>query len=157
LADRAPSLLIVCLGNICRSPMAEGALRLAAREAGLVLTVDSAGTGNWHVGEAPDPRARAEMKRHGIDIGALRARQVGPLDFSRFDYLFAADRQNLADLQRLAPTGSRARLHLLLDWVPGREGSDVADPYFGDEDGFAATREDVFAAAAAIVRRLAQD
>lgn len=129
-------------------------MRAAAAAAGLAVKVDSAGTGKWHIGEAPDPRARAEMKRRGIDIGALRARQVRPLDFSGFDLIFAADRQNLADLERLAPPRARAGLHLLMDWVPGREGSDVADPFFGEEDGFAATWADVNAAAAAIVQRL---
>lgn len=150
-----PSILVVCLGNICRSPLAEAALRDAADRAGLSLDVDSAGTGDWHVGHPPDPRARAEACRHGLDMSHYRARQVSPGDFTRFTHILALDSSNLADLRKIAPLDTTANVSLLLDWVPGREGQSVADPYFGDSDGFAQTWRDVGAAAKAIVSRLA--
>lgn len=105
-----PSVLFVCLGNICRSPLAEGALRAAAVRAGLDLTVDSAGTGGWHAGDPPDRRAQAAARRHGTDISGLRARQVRPEDFRKFDHVFALDRQNLQDLQAIAPADATAEL-----------------------------------------------
>jgi protein-tyrosine phosphatase len=150
-----PSLLFVCLGNICRSPLAEGALRAAAARRGLELTVDSAGTGGWHAGEAPDRRAQATARRHGVDVSRLRARQVTPEDFRHFDHVIALDHDNLADLRALAPADATAKLSLLLDWVPGRAGQAVADPWFGDEAGFETTWADVSAAARAIADRLA--
>ncbi|WP_226634544.1 low molecular weight protein-tyrosine-phosphatase [Brevundimonas poindexterae] len=149
-----PSLLFVCLGNICRSPLAEGALRHVARQQGLALRLDSAGTGDWHVGHPPDPRAIAAARRNGVDISDLRARQVTADDFTRFDHILALDRQNLADLRRLAPAGSTARLTLLLDHVPGREGQGVADPYTGTAADFDQTWADVTAAAAGLVQTL---
>lgn len=148
------SLLFVCLGNICRSPLAEGALRAEAARRGLELTVDSAGTGGWHAGEAPDRRAQATARRHGVDVSGLRARQVTPDDFRRFDHVIALDHKNLADLRALAPADATARLSLLLDWVPGREGQAVADPWFGDEAGFETTWADVSAAARALAAAL---
>jgi protein-tyrosine phosphatase len=149
-----PSLLFVCLGNICRSPLAEGALRAAAARRGLELTVDSAGTGGWHAGEAPDRRAQATARRHGVDLSGLRARQVTPDDFRRFDHVIALDHDNLANLRALAPADATARLSLLLDWVPGRAGQAVADPWFGDEAGFETTWADVTAAARALADAL---
>lgn len=146
-----PSVLVVCLGNICRSPLAEAAFRRAAADAGLALHVDSAGTGAWHVGKAPDRRAQATALRHGIDISRYRARQVVTQDFARFDHVFALDADNLADLRRMAAAGSPARVGLLLDLVPGRAGQSVADPYYGDEAGFEETWADVDAAARAFV------
>jgi protein-tyrosine phosphatase len=98
-----PSLLFICLGNICRSPLAEGALRQAARQQGLALRLDSAGTGHWHIGRPPDPRAIAAARRNGMDISDLRARQVTADDFTRFDHILALDPQNLADWRRQAP------------------------------------------------------
>ena len=149
-----PSLLFVCLGNICRSPLAEGALRAEAARAGVAVTVDSAGTGDWHAGEAPDPRAIAVAGRHGVDLSGLRARQVRAEDFRRFDHVIALDHRNLADLRRLAPADAMAALSLLLDWVPGREGQGVVDPWFGDAAGFDVTWAEVTAAARALVGRL---
>ena len=148
-------VLFVCLGNICRSPLAEAALRHHAQEADLDVIVDSAGTGSWHIGKGPDPRSRAEARRHGIDIGHYRARQVSPADFARFDRIIAMDAQNLADLEALAPADARGQLSLLLDHVPGREGEDVEDPYFGGEEGFAITWDQVRRAADTLVRELA--
>jgi protein-tyrosine phosphatase len=150
---RDGSVLFVCLGNICRSPLAELAMRLAAAEAGLDLHIDSAGTGDWHVGRPPDPRARAEAARHGHDIGHYRARQVDKADFLRFDHIIALDTSNRSDLQRLCPPTARANLSLLLDHVPGREGEDVFDPYYGAAAGFAETWADVSAGTAALAAR----
>ncbi|HRO33565.1 MAG TPA: low molecular weight protein-tyrosine-phosphatase, partial [Brevundimonas sp.] len=130
------SVLFVCLGNICRSPLAEAALRDEARRRRLDLIVDSAGTGDWHAGEPPDPRAQAAAARNGVDISTLRARQVTKGDFRRFTHIVALDEQNLADLKRLAPADATATLSLLLDHVPGRQGQGVVDPWFGDEAGF---------------------
>lgn len=144
------SVLFVCLGNICRSPLAEAAMRAAAARAGLTMTIDSAGTGNWHVGSPPDPRAQAMAQRHGIDIGGYRGRQVTAADFNRFDHIFALDSDNLKNLRAIAPADGTASLRLLMDVVSGREGTDVADPYFGDEAGFETTWSDVSRAAAAL-------
>jgi protein-tyrosine phosphatase len=151
-----PSVLFVCLGNICRSPLAEAALRAEAERAGLALHVESAGTGDWHIGSPPDPRARATALRHGIDISGYRGRQVTAADFHAFDHIFALDGDNLKNLRRIAPADGTAKLGLLMDLVPGREGSGVTDPYFGDDAGFEITWDDVTRAAQALVQRLAQ-
>jgi protein-tyrosine phosphatase len=151
------SVLFVCLGNICRSPLAEAALREEAARLGLDVEVDSAGTGDWHIGHPPDRRAAAVASRNGVDISHLRARQVTPGDFDRFDHIVALDRQNLADLSGMQPPGTRARLSLLLDHVEGREGDAVADPYEGDESHFDLTWADVTAGAQALARRIAAD
>lgn len=152
-----PSILFVCLGNICRSPLAEGALRVEAARLKLDLIVDSAGTGNWHAGEPPDARAVAVAARHGVDISGLRARQVRRADFRRFTHVIALDYDNLADLRRLAPPDAAAELSLLLDHVPGREGQAVADPWFGDATGFDTTWADVTAGARALAERFTRD
>ena len=148
------SVLFVCLGNICRSPLAEAALRAEAEQAGLDIVVDSAGTGDGHVGDAPDPRAQAVARRHGIDISGYRGRQVKPADFHRFTHIFALDSDNLANLRRIRPADGTASLSLLMDLVPGREGSGVTDPYYGDDAGFDITWDDVTRATRAIVVRL---
>lgn len=149
-----PAILFVCLGNICRSPLAEAAFRQAAESAGLDVMIDSAGTGDWHAGHAPDPRALVTAQRHGIDIGHYRARQVRHSDFTDFTHIFALDHANLGELERIAPDDDRAKLALLLDLVKGREGQGVTDPYFGDAAGFDQTWADVTAAAQALVMLL---
>jgi protein-tyrosine phosphatase len=149
-----PSVLFVCLGNICRSPLAEAALREEAKRLGLEIEIDSAGTGDWHVGHPPDPRAMAVAKRNGVDISHLRARLVTADDFQRFDHVVALDAQNLADLRRLRPASSKAKLSLLLDYVEGREGQAVADPYHGSDEHFDATWADVTAGTKALVRSI---
>jgi protein-tyrosine phosphatase len=152
--DSTPAILFVCLGNICRSPLAEAAFRAEAERAGLAAHIDSAGTGDWHVGSPPDPRAQAIARRHGMDISYYRGRQVGPEDFRRFTHIFALDAENLRNLRRIAPDGHRAHLSLLMDMVPGRAGEGVRDPYFGGNEGFDETWRDVTAAARALIAML---
>lgn len=148
-----PSILFVCLGNICRSPLADGVLRHRVRQLGLGWTIDSAGTGGWHAGEPPDRRAMAIAKAHGVDIAGLRAREVQRADFERFDLILAMDHDNLAGLKAIAPPDARAELCLALDLVAGREGEPVADPYYGDADGFGVTWADAQAIADAVLQR----
>lgn len=135
---RTVRILFVCLGNICRSPTAEGVLRaLAAREAPeLVLEIDSAGTAGYHIGEAPDPRTRAAALRRGYDLSALRARVVEPQDFERFDLILAMDRENLRALRRRAPAALHERLRLFLEFAAADSPEDVPDPYYGGANGF---------------------
>src|SRR5690554_2977830 len=112
------NLLVVCLGNICRSPMAEGALRAHLDGAGLEhVRVDSAGTGDWHVGNPPDSRAIATAARHGVDISGQRARQLHQDDYRRFDWVLCADLQNLSDVRARQPEGASARIDLLTRWA----------------------------------------
>tara|TARA_R110000824_G_scaffold77312_4_gene195589 strand:+ start:1176 stop:1640 length:465 start_codon:yes stop_codon:yes gene_type:complete len=144
------SVLFVCLGNICRSPLAEAALRQECADAGLNLIIDSAGTGEWHVGQPPDERAQAAAARNGVEIGHLRARQVRASDFRDFDHIIALDNQNLSDLTAMMPASGVANLSLLFDHVAGRAGEDVADPYYGGEEGFDQTWNEVTAAARTI-------
>lgn len=149
-----PSVLFVCLGNICRSPLAEAAMRQQARRIGLTVEVDSAGTGAWHVDEAPDRRAQAVALQNGVDISGYRARQVRKADFRRFTHIVALDSSNLQGLRLLIPADATAQLSLLLDHVAGRQGEGVADPYYGDAAGFAVTWADVSAGAEALCRKL---
>ncbi|MEC9406752.1 MAG: low molecular weight protein-tyrosine-phosphatase [Pseudomonadota bacterium] len=149
-----PAVLFVCLGNICRSPLAEAAFRLECQRLGLALQVDSAGTGDWHVGKPPDPRAQAVAARNGVDISGYRARQVCDTDYQRYTHIVALDKDNLADLHAIAPPAVSAELSLLLDHVAGRQGDSVADPYFGDDEGFDVTWADVTAGAQALAKHL---
>ena len=128
---------MVCLGNICRSPMAEGVLRSVAEEQGLDVEIDSAGTGNYHVGETPDPRAIETMKINRLDISGLRARQLVPADLEYFDRIFVMDLSNLRNTLRLAQNETqRNKVSLLMDEVfPGRD-VEVPDPWFGGPQGF---------------------
>ena len=142
-----PAVLFVCLGNICRSPLAEAAFRQEAERRGLDVEIDSAGTGSWHIGDPPDRRAQAVALRHGVDISGYRGRQVKADDFRRFTHVIALDRDNLADLKRIQPSDGTARLMLLLDAVEGRRGKSVADPYYGDDKDFDVTWADAVAGA----------
>ncbi|GLV26599.1 low molecular weight protein-tyrosine-phosphatase [Sphingobium sp. Cam5-1] len=148
------SVLFVCLGNICRSPLAEAALRAEAERADLSMEIDSAGTGDWHVGSPPDKRAQAVALRNGIDISTYRGRQVTAQDFHRFDHIFALDGENLKNLRRIRPSDGTADLRLLMDLIPGREGTSVTDPYFGEDEGFDETWDDVTRAARALIKLL---
>jgi protein-tyrosine phosphatase len=131
------SVLLVCLGNICRSPMAEGAVRKALDAAGLAhVATDSAGTSGWHAGGPPDPRAVKAALMRDIDIAHQRARQVEQEDFHRFDMVLAMDGANYARLKTMQPEGSPAQLRMFMEFaveVPVRE---VPDPYYGGEEGF---------------------
>ncbi len=136
--EHKTGVLFVCLGNICRSPMAEGAFRVAAQERGLAVLVDSAGTASYHLGHEPDPRAIAVARAHGIDIAGQSARQIDREDFYRFSHIIAMDRANLEALRSKAPRDGTARLAMLLDALEGRRGEPVADPYYGDAAAFEA-------------------
>ncbi|WP_247661130.1 low molecular weight protein-tyrosine-phosphatase [Ideonella alba] len=131
-------VLMVCTGNICRSPTAEGVLRALAAQAGWRqrLEVDSAGTTAYHVGEPPDERSQAHALRRGYDLSAQRARQVQDEDFRRFDWILAMDRGHLRELRDRAPVLVHDRIRLLLDFAPGLAGRDVPDPYYGGATGF---------------------
>ena len=131
------SILFVCLGNICRSPTAEGLMLNHLAAAGLAerIRVDSAGIGGWHTGEPPDRRAIAAARKHGVDLTSLRARQVGKSDFSDFDLIVGMDRQNVDDLRRLAPKQSTARIGLWLTEALGRP-DEVPDPYYENDRAF---------------------
>ena len=144
------SFLFVCTGNICRSPLAELAMRREARERGLELDIDSAATGRWNLGEAPDPRACVIASRQGLDASTLRSRLVTVDDFSRFDPIIALDRSHLTVLKKMQPRTSKSHLSLMLDHIPTRMGQDVIDPYYGPDEGFVRTWEDVEAACAAL-------
>ena len=132
------AVLFVCLGNICRSPTAEGVFRhLLAQEAPeLRVEVDSAGTAAYHIGSAPDVRTQRAALARGIDLSGLRARQVAPGDFARFDLILAMDRDNLRELRAMAPEDSRARLRLFLEYAPELGRLEVPDPYYRDTSGF---------------------
>jgi len=131
-------VLMVCLGNICRSPTAEAMLRKKVREAGLDdrIEVDSAGTADYHVDSPPDRRAVAHGEKRGLAMKTLRGRQVERADFDRFDFVLAMDDDNLADLQRIRPAGSHAKVALLLTYAAGAGAREVPDPYYGGADGF---------------------
>jgi len=131
-------VLFVCLGNICRSPTAEGVLRsIAARESPeLDLQIDSAGTADYHVGEPPDRRTVAAAKRRGYDLSSLRARQVRAEDFRRFDYVLAMDRANLSELESRRLSDATATLSLFMGFAPDRGYDEVPDPYYGGVEDF---------------------
>jgi protein-tyrosine phosphatase len=131
-------VLFVCLGNICRSPTAEGVLRHLVVQAApnLKIEIDSAGTADYHIGAPPDLRSRRAASRRGIDISGLRARQVTEDDFVRFDLILAMDRENLRELEAMKPANSRASLKLFLEYAPDLNLRDVPDPYYRDAGAF---------------------
>ncbi len=129
-------ILFFCMGNICRSPTAEGVMRAKLAAAGLAAEVDSAGTHGYHTGEPPDGRSQAHALRRGYDLSRLRARQLVAADFERFDLVLAMDDDNLAQAARLCPPARRERLRLLMDYAPAADSAHVPDPYYGGPDGF---------------------
>jgi protein-tyrosine phosphatase len=132
------SILMVCMGNICRSPTAEGVLRHLVQQEGLQdeVHIDSAGTLDYHVGSPPDARSRRHALARGYDLSSLRARQVERADFERFDLVLAMDWQNLEELEALCPPAHRHKLKRLMEFAPVGLGEVVADPYYGGRDGF---------------------
>lgn len=130
-------VLFVCLGNICRSPTAEGVFRHYVKQAGLdgKVTIDSAGTADWHIGKTPDPRTIKAAAKRGYDLSALQGRQAVAEDFHKFDLILAMDESNLTNLQAIQPADSKAELALYLPRL-GQETREVPDPYYGGEDGF---------------------
>ncbi len=131
-------ILFVCLGNICRSPIAEGIFRHVAAQRGFAekFEVDSAGLGSWHIGNPADDRAQAAMRIRGIDISASRARRIAPEDFETFDLILAMDRSNRDHLFKLAPKQHHHKIRLLLDYAPNLSVHEIPDPFFGETDGF---------------------
>ena len=132
------TVLFVCLGNICRSPTAHGVFQSMVDDGGMgeLIEVDSCGTGEWHVGEAPDRRATAKAAKRGYDLSDLRARQFETADFSRFDYILAMDVKNLATLKDMRPQNHPGHLGLFLSFAENVELKEVPDPYYGGANGF---------------------
>ena len=149
-------ILFVCLGNICRSPTAEAVLRgVLAREAPeLAITVDSAGTSNYHLDSPPDRRSQAAARQREYDLSGLRARQVRAEDFAAFDLILAMDRNNLEELLRRAPKSARGKIQLFLDYAPEQALREVPDPYYGGPTGFEDVLDLIEAAARGLLRRL---
>lgn len=148
------SILFVCLGNICRSPTAKAVFDHRFERAGLRLTTDSAGTAAYHAGSPPDPRAVAAARDWGMDISGEMARVVTRADFRHFDRIYAMDRTNLADLQRMAPADASARIDLVMKLAPGYGMDEVPDPYYGSPEGFSRVLDMLAAAADALVDEL---
>ncbi|HZQ61568.1 MAG TPA: low molecular weight protein-tyrosine-phosphatase [Casimicrobiaceae bacterium] len=159
--DKAPvpaarSVLFVCMGNICRSPTAEAVFRATAQREGIAhhLFIDSAGTGNWHVGEAPDRRAAAAAQKRGYDMNSKRGRQVSEEDFARFGWIFAMDEDNLRRLEELRPPAFEGHLGLFLDLLDDADVREVPDPYYGGPQGFEHVLDLIERASEALIARL---
>lgn len=148
-------VLMVCLGNICRSPTAHGIMESLIEKAGLSddIVVDSAGTGDWHIGRAPDPRTQEAAKRRGYDLSHLRARQVTPADLDEYDWVIAMDLKNRQNLLAMANDTNRDRITLLLEHA-GQSDGEVPDPYYGGEEGFEQVLDMVETACAALLERI---
>ncbi|GGP27424.1 low molecular weight protein-tyrosine-phosphatase [Silvimonas amylolytica] len=151
-------VLFVCTGNICRSPTADGVMRQLVRKAGLQerVDIDSAGTDDYHVSEAPDRRAQQHARKRGYDLSFLRARQVHKPDFSQFDLILAMDKGHFTRLERQCPAEYRDRLKMFLDFAAGQAGKDVPDPYYGGPDGFEHVLDLVEAGCDGLVKHIEQ-
>ena len=149
-------VLFVCLGNICRSPTAQGVFAQFVDHSDLShrIAVDSCGTADWHTGKAPDERAIAAAAERNYDLSALRARQITSEDFNRFDYILAMDESNLRALVERCPADYHGHLSLLLDFYPGAGMSEVPDPYYGAADGFARVLDLIEGASAGLLRAI---
>ena len=137
MSYQTQSVLFVCMGNICRSPTAEAVFRYYARQSGLDLLIDSAGTLDYHSGDKPDGRARKAGERRGYDFSSIRARKVTSEDFERFDLILAMDKDNYRNLMALAPEDADSgKVQLFLDYAPNSRYQEVPDPYYGGAKGF---------------------
>jgi len=156
--DPAAAVLFVCLGNICRSPTAEGVFRAALKQVGMAdrIVADSAGLGDWHVGSPPDRRAILAAQRRGYDLTKLRARQVELADFARFGWILAMDRAILRELEELRPAEFAGHLGLFLDFAPELGVHEVPDPYYGGQEGFERVLDLVEAASARLIDEMRQ-
>ena len=153
--DDPISILFVCMGNICRSPLAQGIFQSVVHEQRLAdrFMVDSAGTGGWHVGDPPDPRARHVASTHGIDISTQQCRQIGPHDFNRFDLILAMDQNNLTELKRACPAQCNVEIDLFMAYA-GLGQKPVPDPYYGGDAGFETVFQMLRTGAEAMVPKL---
>ncbi len=151
-------VLFVCLGNICRSPTAEGVFRRAVEQAGMAgeVEIDSCGVGSWHVGKAPDSRAQQAALCRGVDLSGLRARQLSEQDFNDFDYVLGMDQDNLRAMRDLKPASSQTHVGLFLDFA-GTPGAEVPDPYYGGEEGFESVLNMIEAASVGLIRHLKRE
>jgi protein-tyrosine phosphatase len=151
-------VLFVCMGNICRSPTAEAVFRHYVENAGLSehIQIDSAGTHDYHIGDAPDLRTRRAAQQRGYEMSGLLGRQVGAEDFSRFDYVLAMDQSNLATLRRLAPPDCKAAVQLFLEYARHHAEREVPDPYYGGADGFERVLDMVEDAAEGLLQHIRQ-
>ncbi len=149
-------VVFVCMGNICRSPTAEAVFRQYVERAGLAeqIVIDSAGTHDYHIGAPPDSRTQRAAQQRGFEMSDLRGRQVEAADFSRFDYVLAMDRANLAILNRLMPKDSKTKAHLFLEYAHHHREREVPDPYYGGEDGFERVLDMVEDAAAGLLQHI---
>jgi protein-tyrosine phosphatase len=151
-------VLFVCMGNICRSPTAEAVFRHYVENAGLSehISIDSAGTHDYHIGDPPDLRTQRAAQQRGYDMSALRGRQAGEADFRRFDYVLAMDKANLAILQRITPPGSATQACLFLEYARHHAEREVPDPYYGGADGFERVLDMVEDAAQGLLEEIRQ-
>ncbi|WP_339885559.1 low molecular weight protein-tyrosine-phosphatase [Vreelandella maris] len=151
-------VLFVCLGNICRSPTAEGVFRRALEQAGLAddVEIDSCGVGSWHVGKAPDSRAQQAALCRGIDLSGLRARQLNVQDFAEFDYVLGMDQDNLRAIRDRKPASSQAHVGLFLDFA-STPGAEVPDPYYGGDEGFENVLNMIEAASNGLIQHLKRE
>lgn len=151
-------VLMVCMGNICRSPLAHGLFESRVKQAGLTeqIEVDSAGTHAYHIGKQPDPRSQQTALRHGLDLNDQRGRQVADSDFVEFDYILAMDSDNLAGLLARCPAEHVAKLQLFMAFAPDHPLREVPDPYYGGDGGFEQVYEMVDAAAAGLLQTIRQ-
>ncbi len=153
------SVVFVCMGNICRSPTAEGVFRHVVKANNLqdVIKIDSAGTHAYHIGESPDSRSQATAKSRGVDLSAQRARKAESNDFERFDYVIAMDRSNYENLKVLATPEQQKRLHLFMDFTSDWDNSEVPDPYYGAGDGFTTVFNMVQSASEGLLERIVKN